>query len=239
MMPVPKSKPNQSPIDRILSATVEIIRKDGLEAATTRAVALAAGVQAPAIYRMFADKDGLLEAAAGYAMEAYVREKSKIQEDADPVEALRAGWDRHLEFALTHRGIYRTILAKDVIDQTAASRRGLDILRAKMEAVAASGRLRMPPAEATDLFHALATGTVVTLLGREQNSEGSLWRNAREAALAAIVTDSAAPAEPDAPSVNARRTYAIALQSLLSEAVDLSPGERLLLSELLGRISGR
>ncbi|WP_338419811.1 TetR family transcriptional regulator [Streptomyces klenkii] len=31
---------------------------------TTRAVAAAAGVQAPAIYRLFGDKDGLLEAVA-------------------------------------------------------------------------------------------------------------------------------------------------------------------------------
>ena len=45
---------------------------------TTRGVAEAAGVQAPAIYRFFGDKDGLLEAVAEHVMATYVSAKAAM-----------------------------------------------------------------------------------------------------------------------------------------------------------------
>jgi len=51
-----------SPRHRIVEAAVELLEKGGPDAVSTRAVAAAAGMQPPAIYRLFGDKEGLLEA---------------------------------------------------------------------------------------------------------------------------------------------------------------------------------
>ncbi|HLR84941.1 MAG TPA: helix-turn-helix domain-containing protein, partial [Nocardioidaceae bacterium] len=40
---------------RVIEAAIELLARDGRDAVTTRAVADAAGVQAPAIYRLFGD----------------------------------------------------------------------------------------------------------------------------------------------------------------------------------------
>ncbi len=47
---------------RILDAAVLLIEEDGVEAVTTRAIAEAAGVTAPSIYRFFADREQVLDA---------------------------------------------------------------------------------------------------------------------------------------------------------------------------------
>lgn len=74
------------------AAAAELLSSGGVDAATTRAVAQAAGVQAPTIYRLFGDKQGLLEAAAEQAIADYVDDKSRHLLDADPIADLRAGF---------------------------------------------------------------------------------------------------------------------------------------------------
>ena len=46
----------------MLEAAAELLRTGGVDAVSTRAVAAAAGVQPPTIYRQFGDKEGLLDA---------------------------------------------------------------------------------------------------------------------------------------------------------------------------------
>ncbi|MBQ1012875.1 TetR/AcrR family transcriptional regulator, partial [Micromonospora sp. M51] len=60
----------------IVAAATELLREKGANAVTTRAVAQAAGVQAPTIYRLFGDKDGLIDAVAEHVMASYVSGKS-------------------------------------------------------------------------------------------------------------------------------------------------------------------
>ena len=62
---------------RIVDVAARLLQEEGSAAVTTRGVAEAAGVQAPAIYRLFGDKDGLLEAVAEYVMATYVSEKRR------------------------------------------------------------------------------------------------------------------------------------------------------------------
>ena len=54
-----------SAAERMLRAAADLLQTGGIEAVSTRAVAAAAGVQPPTIYRQFGDKDGLLDALAG------------------------------------------------------------------------------------------------------------------------------------------------------------------------------
>ena len=99
---------------RIIEAAAQLLREHGAPAVTTRAVALGAGVQPPAIYRLFGDKDGLLEAVAEHVMAGFVEAKAGLvdaasAEGVDPLDDLRAGWLTQLEFGLANPDIFRLL----------------------------------------------------------------------------------------------------------------------------------
>ena len=56
---------------RIVEVAARLLQEQGPAAGTTRGVAQGAGVQAPMIYRLFGDKDGLLDAVAEHVLAAY------------------------------------------------------------------------------------------------------------------------------------------------------------------------
>lgn len=91
---------------RILEAASALIATGGRDAATTRRVAVAAGVQAPTIYRLFGDKEGLLDAVAEHGLGVYVAAKGALQPNPDPVQELREGWDTHVAFGLAHPALF-------------------------------------------------------------------------------------------------------------------------------------
>src|SRR3954471_24703819 len=95
-----------SPKERILDAAARLLAEGGQTAVSTRAVAAAAEVQAPTIYRLFGDKSGLLDAVAERGYQTYLESKVQPRADVDPVEQLRQGWDLHLEFALANPALY-------------------------------------------------------------------------------------------------------------------------------------
>src|SRR5690348_1292371 len=82
---------------KIIDVAARLLREEGPAAVTTRGVAEHAGVQAPTIYRLFGDKDGLLDTVAEHVMATYVAAKAAIVAaasagDVDPLDDLRAGW---------------------------------------------------------------------------------------------------------------------------------------------------
>ena len=119
----------------------ELLREQGPAAVTTRAVAQAASVQPPTIYRLFGDKDGLLDAVAEHVLAVYVAGKSPGDEDGgDPVADLRAAWDLHVGFGLANPAVFRllTDAARGAASPAAAA--GLEVLRARVRRVAEAGR---------------------------------------------------------------------------------------------------
>src|SRR3954471_9377897 len=86
----------------IVEVAARLLREQGAAAVTTRAVAQAAGMQAPTIYRFFEDKDALLDAVAEHVLATYVSGKAVAEDDDDPVAALRAGWAAHIAFGLAN-----------------------------------------------------------------------------------------------------------------------------------------
>ncbi|MEV0676414.1 TetR family transcriptional regulator [Actinosynnema sp. NPDC050436] len=87
-------------------AAAGLLAEGGIDAVSTRAVAAAAGVQAPALYRLFGAKQGLLDAVAAHGFERYLAAKLTSPPGADPVEDLRRGWDVHVGFGLAHPAFY-------------------------------------------------------------------------------------------------------------------------------------
>ena len=220
---------------RILRAALKLLANEGREALTTRAVAEAAGVQPPILYRLFGDKQGVLDAATEYGFMAYLSKKRAGASIGDPVEALRSGWDLHIDFGLTNPTLYLLMYADpNPGKKSPAAEASFQRLREHIRRVASAGRLRVNEERAAHLFHAAASGTVLTLLGMPQTERDmTLSSMARETALAAITTE--VPIYKRAGSAEA----AIALRAVLDDTAPLSEGERALLVEWLGRLAAR
>ena len=92
----------------IVEAAARLLRTEGAHAVTTRAVARQAGVQPPTIYRLFGDKDGLIDAVAEHVMAAYVSEKTDAaaRPDTDPVAELHEAWRAHVAFGVANAELY-------------------------------------------------------------------------------------------------------------------------------------
>ena len=216
---------------RILLAASKLISSDGPDAATTRAIAAAANVQAPAIYRIFGDKRGLLDAVTEHGLATYIEEKSAREPHADPVEDMRLGWDVHVNFGLDHPGLF-SIMSSESGSETPslAIVAGTQLLRRRVSRIAQAGRLKVGEDRAIALLHSTCIGTVLTLLRQpEGQRDMSLSKAAREAVLAAITAETTLD---ECPEVAA----AVTLRASLDDNDVLSPGEKHLLNELLSRI---
>lgn len=217
--------------DRILEAADALLRAGGPAALTTRAVAAAAGVQAPTLYRLFQDKQGLLDAAAEYGMWKYVAMKSTRQQSADPLENFRRAFDLHIAFGVDNPALY-AILSTPRATPSPATEAGFDVLRHLVRALAGAGLLRVEESRATALVHAVGSGTVLTLINAPLAArDPGLATAAREALIAAITVTGAAPQPRPAIA-------AITLRANLDSLDALSPGERHLMAELLDRVAG-
>ncbi|WP_458094047.1 TetR/AcrR family transcriptional regulator [Roseomonas sp. WA12] len=216
---------------RILAAATRLIAEGGSEAVTTRAVAEAASVQAPTIYRLFGDKQGLLDAVAEQAFARYVAGKSQRVPDSDPVEELRQGWKAHISFGLENPSVFALMCMPRSDGLSPAAAAGLDVLHARIHRIALTGRLRVTEERAVALLHAVGTGTVLTLLGTLPAKQVGLSDAAFESVLAAILD------QPVRTPEGGPAGMAAALRACLNDIASLSPGERHLMGELLHRIS--
>jgi AcrR family transcriptional regulator len=197
---------------KIVETAARLLNEEGAAALTIRAVAQAAGLQAPAIYRFFEDKDALLDAVAEHVFASYVAGKTVA--DDDPVADLRAGWNAHIGFGLANAALFGLLVSPGRVSPAAEA--GLAVLRARVHRVAEAGRLRVPERRAVELVHAAGTGAVLTLLeSPPEDRDLGLADTMYEAVTRLILTDTPAdfPAQP----------------------AKLSDAERTLLAEWLGR----
>ena len=218
---------------RIVEAAGRLLEQDGEDAVSTRAVSAAAGVQAPTIYRLFGDKQGLLDAVVTHGFETYLAENLRTQESDDPVADLRAGWDLHIRLALERPALYTLMYTRPRGQgHSPAARAAFAVLAALVHRIAVAGRLRVPEQRAVDLLHAAGSGTAFSLIALPPDRrDPGLSGAARDAVLAAITTDGSADA-PAGPTA-----AAVALRAALDGIDVLSAAERALLREWLDRVA--
>lgn len=217
---------------RVIEAAIDLLTRGGRDAVTTRAVADAAGLQPPAIYRLFGDKDGLLDAVAEHGFAAFLAAKHVDPAPQDPVEDLRAGWDVAVEFGLANPALYTLMYSEPTRAASAAYQTGMEILRGRIRRLAAGGRLRVDEELAAQIIHATARGAVLTWLSLpEERRDPGLLTTLREAMVTAVTNQQPAVREPG-PAGAAR-----ALIAVLPEQTTLSGAERQLLTEWLGRLT--
>ncbi|WP_267382398.1 MULTISPECIES: TetR/AcrR family transcriptional regulator [unclassified Sphingomonas] len=219
---------------RVLEAASRLIAEGGLAALTTRAVASAASVQGPTLYRLFGEKRGLLNAVAEHGLANFVAQKVSAEPHPDPVHDLRAAWDSYVAFGLANPAVFAIMNEIGAPGPaSSATLAGIDVLRTRVRRIAQAGRLGVSVERAVDLIHAVGVGTVATLLAAPENKRDlRLAASARDAVMAAVLVD--APADQEHAGVP---SLAIALEARLSGIVLLTPGEHLLLRELLDRLS--
>lgn len=216
---------------RILTAASTLLSSGGTDAVTTRAVAEAAGVQTPALYRFFRDKSALLDALVEYGFATYLASKPPTPDTGDPIEALRRGWDLHVEFGLSNPALYRLMYAEGHTPSPTASATS-ERVRHQISRIAAQGKLRLDEKRAAQLLHAASCGIVFTLL--------SVPDNERDISISAITRDAAFDwftlAEPVA-NAQTLNPLAVALKARLNEAATLTPMERGMMGEWLDRMA--
>jgi AcrR family transcriptional regulator len=220
---------------RIVEAATELLARGGQDAVTTRAVAGMAGVQPPAIYRLFGDKEGLLDAVAEHGYARFLASKSGDKVPRDPVEDLRFGWDLAVEFALANPELYALMYGElRRASVSAAYETGMDMLRRRIRGLAAAGRLRVDERLAFGIIHATARGAVLTWLSLpDDQRHPGLLSALREAMVTAVTTDKPAVEETGPAAA------ALALRAALPEQNTLSGAERHLLDEWLQRLAGQ
>lgn len=218
---------------RILEVASAMIARGGITALTTRAVAAAASTQAPTLYRLFGDKRGMLDALAERGLNAFVAEKAREEPHSDPVQNLRDAWDAFVHFGLHNPAVFAIMNEVGRSGpQSPAALTGKEVLRTRVRRIAQAGRLLVQEQRAVDLIEAACSGTVAKLLTMvEADRDPELSSLALEAVLNVLVdghvrTDDIGPA-----------AFAVGLNAHLDNNDVLTPGERMLMRELLERLS--
>jgi AcrR family transcriptional regulator len=216
---------------QLVEVAAHLLATEGPDAVTTRSVALAAGVQAPTIYRLFGDKSGLLDAVVEHGFASYMARKH-LDADSDPVESLRAGWELHVGFGLANPELFRLMhTALRTPQGRAAAASGVGVLQARVHRVAEAGRLRVTERRAVELIQAAGTGVVFTLIGQAAGErDDTLADTAWESVCTTILVDH--PAAISGPAA-----AAVTLHAALPGLKALTPAECALLGDWLDRIA--
>ena len=220
---------------RSIEVALQLLKEGGRDALTTRAVADAAGIQAPTLYRLFGDKRGLLDAVVEYSYVSVFKTKKAQKYDPDPLENLRKAWEHNTKYGLENPILYALLVGDprpgfpSPVTQIVQQRLGETIHQ-----IALAGRLRVTEKQAVELVYAASTGAVLALLAMpEEHRDLRLAQYACDAIIAAITNDSPTSNKPGAEAA------AITLKAALPEVKSLTDGERLFLTELLDRIATR
>jgi AcrR family transcriptional regulator len=234
---MPRGRDADDTRDRLLLAAAQLMHEAGDASISTRAVCGRAGVEAPTLYYHFGSKQGLIDAVIQHGFTQYIDPDATQETPHDPVDAIRLGWDRHVRFGLENPRFYALLYGNVERGRPCAiTSPALARLTELLTAAARSAQLRVPPADAAVQLLAANVGVTLTLIAQPDDATDlALSDRVREAALAGVL------AEPqgwrgESPE-EVRRLAALALSATLDGADVLSPGERALLRELLGRLS--
>ena len=217
--------------DRLLVAATNLMSSG--KDFSTREVLAVADVTAPTLYYHFGNKQGLIDAVARHGFAQYV---PRSPDSTDPVEAIREGWDQHVEFGLDHPQFYARLYG-NIVPGTPCAVTGpaLNMMLQILEPAAAAGRLSVNARKAASRILAANVGVTLSLIGQPENDRDSeLSAAVREAVLRSLFLEADSTRTLDS-SIAAQ---AVALgANIRSTDVPLSDGERAMLGELLDRVA--
>jgi AcrR family transcriptional regulator len=168
----------------LLDATVELLRRDGLDAVTLRSVARRAGVSEAAPYHHFPSKTHLLLAAAaqGFALLDRRMRAAVAAAGASAYARTVAAGCGYVEFALDEPGYFRLLFGAHVVELAAHAEAGevkqagqsaAGVLRDLVAEVIAAHALRSEPRTLERIFWAQIHGVAWLLVEKELRPEPS------------------------------------------------------------------
>lgn len=149
----------------IAEAAEALLASGGEEGLSIRELCRRAGVTPPTIYHHFGDKQGLVDHVVDDCFLAFDSTLAGRAAPPDPVEALRWGFDRFIEYGVQHPTHYRLMFQRERSRPTPGGLASFDRLRRMVAALAAAGRLRLPVEEATRACFFAAHGVTSLLVG--------------------------------------------------------------------------
>lgn len=229
---------------RILEVAAALVAESPNGDVSTRAVCEAAGVGAPALYRHFGDKEGLLSAVVDHGWDQYLATKRARPAGTDPVQDLRDGWDTHTDFALRNPNLYRLMNSPAMGTPPAAALESHRILTSDLQRAAEQGKLRLAPELAAQIIMSANVGVALMLVSRPATfTDRTVSRRVRDAVHAVVFTpDVMSTATETAPATGAEvevPATASRLGALLrqSPSPEFTTAESGLLGEWLDRLS--
>lgn len=236
----PYDKDPTAASEQILRSAAELMRTGGIAALSTRAVAAAAGVKPPIIYRQFGDKQRLLDATTHFVFDRYIAEKRRvIAQSADPLRDLERLWDLHVDFGLSNPHCYTVAYVRTAAGTPSAwAAQALALLRQVVARLGSQGRLRVSVERAAGLIRSTTMGVVLVLIPLPAHDRDlRISRILRDSTLSAIIHDES-ELRAGAENLSAR---AVALREELYDPCEstLTPAERKLLDEWLIRLANK
>jgi len=152
----------RDPRREILDAASSLLFEGGSEGLTIRRLALRCGYTAPAIYHIFGDKAGLLDAILREAIDELIARIAKVPDHPDPRERLRLQFREIVRFGREHPTNYRLIEAlrpdqvPPIVDVAGTEKR----LAAPIESMVSAGDLPLDPELFRQALWALLHGAI-------------------------------------------------------------------------------
>jgi AcrR family transcriptional regulator len=221
--------------DRLLLAATQLLDEAAGGPVSTREITERAGVRVPTLYHHFGSKQALLDAVVSHGFKEFLRSRRTIN-NSDPLEDIRAGWDSHVAFGLEFPGAYAHIYGNvkpGVPCGVTEDVRG-HLLEA-LQPAAVQRRLRVSPAEAATRILAACSGVTLALIQQPATERDlGLSEGMRESVLASIIDE---PTELRALHTPDARRALESVAATIDDATTLTTGERILMRELLARLT--
>ena len=245
------------PRQQLLNAAMEQLTSSVDGELSTRAICAAVGVSQPVLYRIFRDKQGLLDALVAEGLARYTERKAGLEITSDPVADLTAGWDDHIAFARENPELYRLMFATRPAPNGAdsAARKGvLELLKGSLRRCASAGALLIEVDQAAAIIFSANIGLALNILADPETYGPQAVSDAMRSALFSTIlndvrSDKATPqgAHTSAqrtltssaltPSTLAMSARTLAAQLDTQNIPELIAEERALLRVWLGRLS--
>ena len=176
----------------LLAAALKVLEEEGEAQFSTRSVCAIANVTAPTLYHHYGSADGLLSAAIAEAFAQFLESKRAAVRSADPVIALREGWDDYVRFAAARPRLYAAMLSRGLDGATIpAAEQAFALLIERIAAIASKGQLALTVESAADLMWASANAAsllhVTAQLRKASPPSSAVLKQTRENALQAIL----------------------------------------------------
>jgi AcrR family transcriptional regulator len=143
--------------EALLVAAMKVLEEEGEAQFSTRSVCAIAAVTAPTLYHHYGCADGLLSAAIAEAFVQFLESKRAAIQSTDPVMALREGWDDYVRFAAARPRLYAAMMSRILAGAIIpAAEQAFALLRKRIAAIGAQGRLALSVELAADLVWASA-----------------------------------------------------------------------------------